>query len=209
MAVKHFKKRKGERWYDVAERKFGNRDYGNDLIRQFGQGRTGVKYRFNTKNLTGRVGTALAGQLGMNPWGLEAGEVPSDFDPGEYGKDFQTMFSQFFDGVGGTGGLVKPVSKYDTTTAEAIDAALGGRPATGGPLESGRLRTLPTYKGGPLEERRLPTYEARATGGPLEGGRRAAGTGGTPQQIRLLGEKIQRLQAGQPTMELPEKLKVV
>ena len=95
MAVKTFKRRKGENWFDVAARKFGNRDYGYDLIKAFGEGRTGVQYRFDTKKLTGQVGTAMAASMGMNPWGLETGQTPSDFDWEAQSDDWQLMFPQF------------------------------------------------------------------------------------------------------------------
>lgn len=58
MAVKTIRLRQGENFYEFAERKFGDRSIGNTLIRQFGQGRSGVQYRFRTNLSTSKKAVA-------------------------------------------------------------------------------------------------------------------------------------------------------
>ncbi len=168
MPVKTFKKRKGESWFSVAERKFGDRDIGYDLIKKFGEGRSGVQYRFNSDLARGKagIGTALAGSLGLNPFGLEGTDVPSTFDASTASKGFREMFPQFFDGTGagaGAGEFVPPTAptlpgQTEDRTLSEIEDLLGGLEATGGPSEGGQrvggrvlpgpTRTFPTTQDG-------------------------------------------------------------
>ena len=163
MPVKTFKKRKGESWFSVAERKFGDRDIGYDLIKKFGEGRSGVQYRFNSDLARGKagIGRAFAEALGLDPLGGAGVGVVGT----------------------GTGEFVPPTAptlpgqrEFGERTLSEIEDLLGGLEATGGVSEGGQRVGGGVFRGGPLEQAPIQTQFPVVTGGPLEQGRAGAGT---------------------------------
>ncbi len=173
MPVKTFKKRKGESWFSVAERKFGDRDIGYDLIKKFGEGRSGVQYRFNSDTARGKagIGRAFAEALGLDPLGgagvgvvgTGAGEfVPPTAPtlPGqrEFPDKTQDVISELLGGLEATGGPLEGGQRF-SRSAE-INTLLGGLEATGGPSERFQPPS-PGVFGGPLEGGRIPNLPPR------------------------------------------------